>query len=90
MLLPLISPALQVLIILLVTIVALYVIVVLLGFAGIHVRQYRTVFGHTPSSRALSRSIATSDVPLLLSDISLFFVFVFRCWCFSAMELLGS
>jgi hypothetical protein len=37
MLLPLISPALQVLIILLVTIVALYVIVVLLGFAGIHV-----------------------------------------------------
>jgi hypothetical protein len=37
MLLPLISPALQVLIILLVTIVALYVVVVLLGFAGIHV-----------------------------------------------------
>jgi hypothetical protein len=37
MLLPLISPALQVLIILLVAIVALYVIVVLLGFAGIHV-----------------------------------------------------
>jgi hypothetical protein len=36
-LLPLISPALQVLIILLVTIVALYVIVVLLGFVGIHV-----------------------------------------------------
>jgi hypothetical protein len=37
MLLPLISPALQVLIILLVTIVALYVVVVLLGFVGIHV-----------------------------------------------------
>jgi hypothetical protein len=37
MLLPLISPALQILIILLVAIVALYVIVVLLGFAGIHV-----------------------------------------------------
>jgi hypothetical protein len=37
MLLPLISPALQVLIILLVTIIALYVIVVLLGFVGIHV-----------------------------------------------------
>jgi hypothetical protein len=36
-LLPLISPALQVLIILLVTIIALYVIVVLLGFVGIHV-----------------------------------------------------
>jgi hypothetical protein len=36
-LLPLISPALQILIILLVTIVALYVIVVLLGFVGIHV-----------------------------------------------------
>ena len=36
-LLPLISPALQVLIILLVTIVALYVIVVLLGVFGIHV-----------------------------------------------------
>jgi hypothetical protein len=37
MLLPLISPALQVLIILLVTIIALYVIVVLLGFVGIRV-----------------------------------------------------
>jgi hypothetical protein len=37
MLLPLISPALRILIILLVTIVALYVIVVLLGFVGIHV-----------------------------------------------------
>jgi hypothetical protein len=37
MLLPLISPALQILIILVVAIVALYVIVVLLGFAGIHV-----------------------------------------------------
>jgi hypothetical protein len=37
MLLPLISPTLRVLIILLVTIVALYVIVVLLGFVGIHV-----------------------------------------------------
>jgi hypothetical protein len=37
MLLPLISPALQVIIILLVTIVALYVVVVLLGFVGIHV-----------------------------------------------------
>ena len=37
MLLPLISPALRVLIILLVTIIALYVIVVLLGFVGIHV-----------------------------------------------------
>jgi hypothetical protein len=37
MLLPLISPALQVLIILLVAIVALYVVGVLLGFVGIHV-----------------------------------------------------
>jgi hypothetical protein len=37
MLLPLISTALQVLVILLVAIVALYVIVVLLGFVGIHV-----------------------------------------------------
>ena len=37
MLLPLISPALQVLIILLVAIVALYVVGVLLGFIGIHV-----------------------------------------------------
>jgi hypothetical protein len=37
MLLPLISPALQVLVILLVAIVALYVVVVLLGFVGIHV-----------------------------------------------------
>ena len=37
MLLPLISPALRVLVILLVAIVALYVVGVLLGFAGIHV-----------------------------------------------------
>jgi hypothetical protein len=37
MLLPLISPALRVLVILLVAIVALYVVVVLLGFVGIHV-----------------------------------------------------
>jgi hypothetical protein len=36
-LLPLISPVLRVLVILLVTIIALYVIVVLLGFVGIHV-----------------------------------------------------
>jgi hypothetical protein len=36
-LLPLVSPASRVLIILLVTIIALYVIVVLLGFVGIHV-----------------------------------------------------
>jgi hypothetical protein len=36
-LLPLISPVSRVLIILLVTIIALYVIVVLLGFVGIHV-----------------------------------------------------
>jgi hypothetical protein len=38
MLLPLISPAWRVLIMLLVTIVVLYVIVVLLGLAGIHVQ----------------------------------------------------
>jgi hypothetical protein len=37
MLLPLISPALRVLVILLVAIATLYVLVVLLGFAGIHV-----------------------------------------------------
>jgi hypothetical protein len=37
MLQPLISPALRVIVILLVTIVALYVIVVLLSFVGIHV-----------------------------------------------------
>jgi hypothetical protein len=37
MLLPLISPALRVLVILLVAIVALYVIVMLLSFVGIHV-----------------------------------------------------
>jgi hypothetical protein len=37
MLLPLISPALRILIILLMAIVALCVIVVLLGFVGIHV-----------------------------------------------------
>jgi hypothetical protein len=37
MLLPLISPALQVLVILLMAIVALYVVGVLLGFVGIHV-----------------------------------------------------
>jgi hypothetical protein len=37
MLLPLISPALRVLVILLVAIVALYVVGVLLSFAGIHV-----------------------------------------------------
>ena len=36
-LLPLISPVLRVLVILLVTIIALYVIVVLLSFVGIHV-----------------------------------------------------
>jgi hypothetical protein len=36
-LLPLISPALQVLVILLVTIIALYAVGVLLGFVGIHV-----------------------------------------------------
>jgi hypothetical protein len=36
-LLPLISPALRVIIILLVTIIALYVILVLLSFVGIHV-----------------------------------------------------
>jgi hypothetical protein len=37
MLLPLISPTLGVLVILLVAIVTLYVVVVLLGFVGIHV-----------------------------------------------------
>jgi hypothetical protein len=37
MLLPLISPALRVLIILLVTVITLYVIVALLSFVGIHV-----------------------------------------------------
>jgi hypothetical protein len=37
MLLPLISPTLRILVSLLVAIVALYVIVVLLGFVGIHV-----------------------------------------------------
>jgi hypothetical protein len=37
MLLPLVSPALRILVILLVAIVALYVIVVLLSFVGIHV-----------------------------------------------------
>jgi hypothetical protein len=36
-LLPLISPVLRVLVILLVTIIAMYVIIVLLGFVGIHV-----------------------------------------------------